>query len=370
MRIVEIIPLIAAGGAERFVVDLANDLSKRHEVTLCVLYDVDPIYQYIRRTISPSVNVVVLGKRLGPDIRMPSRLYTLLRKLRPDVVHTHLQAFSYVSIWATLFRQIRFFHTVHNDAFKEAPFRLERKFRAFFFARQLFQPVSISNHSRKSFVEAYGMVPEQINNGRSLPLKSVECGSVEKEVDAYKPSANSSVYVHLGRVEAQKNPLMLVEAFKRFLAKTGSDAILLLLGGRRDESLAEELEAAVQTCPSIYYLGAKENATDYLYAADFFCLSSLHEGLPISLLEAMAVGAVPVCTPAGGICSVIRDGENGILAEGFSSEDYQNALDRSAGLPNTEALIAQAKADFHENYEMGACALHYEALFHRALRSS
>jgi len=367
VKILEIIPLIAAGGAERFVVDLANDLSKRHEVTLCVLYDVDPVYQYIRRMVPPSVNVVALGKRLGPDIRIPFRLYTLLRELRPDVVHTHLQAFNYVSIWATLFRDISFFHTVHNDAFQEAQFGLERRLRAFFFARQLFRPVAISNHSRESFVEAYGIVPEQINNGRSVPVKSADFGSTEREVEAYKRSANTKVYVHLGRVEAQKNPLMLIEAFKRFLEETGSDAILLLLGGRRDESLAAAVEAEIRDCSSIHYLGAKKNATDYLYTADFFCLSSLYEGLPISLLEAMAIGAVPVCTLVGGIRSVLRDGENGILAEDCSCAAYQNALGRSASLTHPQALIAQAKADFHERYEMAGCASRYEALFQRAL---
>ena len=89
MKIFEYITQLGSGGGERFTVDLCNELSKRHEVILCVSHSLEASGFY-KDEISPRVRVVCLNKKKGFDWKLPFRIYKLIRKERPDVVHTHL----------------------------------------------------------------------------------------------------------------------------------------------------------------------------------------------------------------------------------------------------------------------------------------
>ena len=96
MKILEIIPQLSSGGGERFVVDLCNELSKEHDVTLMVLHSLDKVDFYLKE-VSNNVRVVSMNKRMGLDIGLLFRVYRYIRREKPDVVHTHLRAIMYIA---------------------------------------------------------------------------------------------------------------------------------------------------------------------------------------------------------------------------------------------------------------------------------
>lgn len=361
MKVLEVIPQMADGGAERFVLDLSNELSKRCQVTLCLLFDPKPEFKHLIEELDQSVKVVSCGKRPGFDFRVILRLFRELVNEAPDVVHTHVRALNYVSVLSLLFLRISFFHTVHNDAVKEARNVVGLWLRRFLFRIKRIKPVTISPGSLESFQAAYGFSTVMINNGRKFPEKTEVYSDVQREVQSLKVTPETAVYVHVGRVEIQKNQLMLVGAFKELVRD--ADAVLLLIGGKRGEDLWEQLQQAVGDEPRIFILGSKDNATDYLHAANFFCLSSVHEGLPISLLEAMACKALPVCTPVGGIPSVIKNGVNGVLSSSVDQDSYVAALQESIQSVDYEGLVAAASEFYLSNYTMETCGEQYSDLF-------
>lgn len=362
MKVLEIIPALLDGGAERFVIDLSNELCRDHELVLCFQFDADPAYQQMIDNLDATIRIVFLGKKLGVDLSQVVKIGRLLREERPDVVHSHLQSITYVSICSLLFRRIAFFHTVHNDAFKEVCYKWELGFRRFFFRRKLITPITISPDSKASFLAAYGLDAPMINNGRSTPVKTGLYENAKEEINTYKSTSQTKIYVHLGRVEAQKNQLMLINAFRRFQESVSADAVLLLIGSIRDQKLGEQLVGVLAEEKRIHYLGSRSNATDYLHCADFFCLSSLHEGLPISLLEAMACEATPICTPVGGIPSVIRNDESGILSQDTTEDSYVRALVRSYRKLDIPQLKANAKGIYQMRFSMDNCAAQYSTL--------
>ena len=73
--------------------------------------------------------------------------------------------------------------------------------------------------------------------------------------------------------------------------------------------------------PNVYFLGKVTNVSDYLLCADAFVLTSIFEGLPISLLEALSAGVIPVCTPVGGIINIVTK-NIGFLSEDVSKDAY------------------------------------------------
>jgi glycosyltransferase involved in cell wall biosynthesis len=107
----------------------------------------------------------------------------------------------------------------------------------------------------------------------------------------------------------------------------------------------------------VYFIGTVDNVVDYLLCSDIFCLSSKFEGLPISLLEAMSVGLISSCTPAGGITSVLNN-KYGYVSDNFSTDSYVKSLENS--ILNIKHISSQKLVDlFNNHYDMQICASNY-----------
>ncbi|RGJ63668.1 glycosyltransferase [Bacteroides stercoris] len=90
---------------------------------------------------------------------------------------------------------------------------------------------------------------------------------------------------------------------------------------QRKENFLQE-----QACDKIYFLGLKKNVGDYLKNSDAFALSSLNEAMPITLIEALACGCIPLSTPVSGSVDIIQNGKNGFLSKDFSVDSYITML--------------------------------------------
>ncbi|MEP6467604.1 MAG: glycosyltransferase family 4 protein [Parafilimonas sp.] len=118
---------------------------------------------------------------------------------------------------------------------------------------------------------------------------------------------------------------------------------------------------------NVHFLGKVTNVSDYLLCTDAFVLTSTFEGLPISLLEALSAGAVPVCTPVGGIINIVAK-NIGFLSTDISIEAFSNAL--RSYLNADEATINNLKQNgkdlYNKEFSMKTCAAKYDALYHSA----
>lgn len=337
-KIVEIIPQLNSGGAERFVVDLCNELVECHEVTLIVLFPLET-HGFYSKELDKKIKVLSLNKKLGKDLTLPFRLHIILKRERPQIVHTHLNAF-YYSLFSILFarnKKMKFFHTIHNDAFEEAPGKYGVRVKKALLRLNSFQPVTISQSSKNSFLNVYKRNSILILNGRSFEYKKDLNSETEKFFKRIRGgNDNKKILVNVARISAQKNQLSLVRNVMK-LNQEGFNVELLIIGSHLDKVITKQINEIKDS--KIHLLGEKENVIDYLKLSDAFCLSSLHEGLPISLIEALSVGLIPVCTPAGGIYDLIDHDEDGILANGFSESSYFDALLKFLKLTNEEADI-------------------------------
>ncbi|HTN36151.1 MAG TPA: glycosyltransferase [Arachidicoccus sp.] len=371
MKVLQIIPNISGGGAERFIVDLSNELLKEHSVSLVTLYkqNEDDIF---RKDLSDGVTTYTVNKKLGVDLTIPFRLLKLIKKINPDVIHNHLRSVNYLLPIIPFLGKIPIVHTIHNDAFKECPNARLRGIRRLFFIRRKIIPVAISGESLESFLMAYGKVePILIRNGRSLPLPSAQIETVYKEIESYKKDEQTRVIVNIGRLIPQKNQVMLVNAFKKLVKEFDVNATLIIIGGERNtiesEEIVRDLKIAEREMGNIHILGEKPNATDYLFAADYFCLPSIYEGMPITLIEAMAIGAIPICTAVGGIPEMISPLGDKLLFKEISANEMCNRL-KTIILESDDwhqIIKESAKKRFLKEYGIEKCAYEYNALYHK-----
>jgi len=360
MKILEIIPQLSSGGGERFTVDLCNELSRMgHEVVLVVLHRLDKVGFYLN-DVSKSVRVVSMNKRMGADLMLPFRIKKLVRQEKPDVVQTHLRGIVYDFVEVLRRSGVMHCHTVHNAASKEAGSGISAAIRKFCFRHHLSVPVTISEESLRSFVDYYGFSAPMIPNGRNVPRDLVVSEEVKTEIEGYKRTPQTRVLVCLARIDKVKRQTMLARIAKSLEEKY--DFTVLLIGRDSQSDLTEEIKSV--GCRCLHILGERHNPLEYLKAADAYCLCSSYEGAPISLVEALGTGCIPVCTPVGSIVNIVKDGTNGLLAADLTEEAYRAKIEELLQMPTArlKELSAAALASYSP-FSMTACAEKYVELF-------
>ena len=347
MRVVQLVFHLGAGGAEKFVTDLSNELSRQgHQVTVLMIRDASiPEFSYNLSFLSPAVRVRSLGLPTGFHPRQIPVVCKAVEDEHPEVVHCHLGVTPYIYRLSRKRKDIRFIHTIHSIPSFDIVHPLLRRMASRYYKRTI-TPVAISRTCCKLFEESYGFRAETIENGRDIPEKSGRFDEVSAMVDKMK----HPVFVHVARYAPEKNQRMLIESFKS-LAEEGQPFTLLLIGDGYGSDIRESADHDIR------FLGPCDNVCDYLRLADAFCLSSRVEGSPISLIEALGCGSTPVCTPA-----MISDGETGYLSAGFSREDYLAAIRRFIAAPiGRECLVRHYK----ERFTMERCASRYLELYQK-----
>ena len=356
MTIFEIIPHLQTGGGEKFVVDLTNKLSDMGcQCVLHTLYNPTP-EDILREYVSPAVRQYSFGKRVGIDLRTMFSIAKYIRHHRPDVVHLHLNAITYIILAALLCRKTKFFATIHSEASREAGTGINRAIRKLLFGFKLVTPITISAESELSFEKFYGYQSPMIENGCVEYYPSCEnCWSyLRQDVDL--------LFIHAGRIHGVKNQLMLVRAFDT-LIRAGYNVRLAIVGRVADDKMYESIKA--YESDKIVYIGEQSDVRQIMSVADGFCLSSLMEGMPITVIEAFSVGCIPICTPVGGCVNMIEDGVNGFLSADTSEQAYVAVLKKMiATTPQRRQEIAQRlKDEFTSKYSIDITAEKYLTIF-------
>lgn len=366
MKIIQIIPHLGSGGAERFVVDLSNELIRLgHKVVLLTFYDLEGKYGFYKNDISRSVKQISLHKSIGFSIKFIWQVINIVRCEKPDIIHSHVNSLQY-----TILPQIfmaKGVHTVHNEAHLEASGKMEVELRKFVFKYNLIQPVTISPESHDSFLAFYGKDAILINNGRAVDSTIAVSNEVRNEMSSFKKSERTRVIIQLARFQSQKNIPMMARVANRLYSE-GYDFALLFIGSTENKPIVDEVKSLMPPCAHI--LGERNNPLEYLKEADAFALSSLFEGMPISLLEALAVGAIPVCTPVGGIPNVVTDGDNGFLSLDNTENSYYEAMKRflETDMKSLNSMSEKAKKSFAP-FSMVECAGKYLQLYKNLLEN-
>lgn len=332
MRILHIHPAMRGGGIEAMICALANEMSKTDSVTVCSIFE--PTHSDVFwNKLSPDVRKCSLGKtRPGFSLKEIFSVLGLIRRGRFDVVNMHGMFVYYLLSVFLLHSRTKFFYTVHSDAVMENS-RWDRRILAvkrFCFRKQWVHPIVISNASQDSFRKLYCCGSILIHNG--IARQDVIASEVVSE---YRFSPQTVVFIHAGRIDTPKNQLVLCKVFKHLIAE-GEDVVLLIAGAKQRSDIYDSIEPYF--CDRIVYLGERSDVPQLMAASDAMCLPSLWEGLPVTLLESIAVGCVPICSDVGGISDVIVSGENGILSESPSEEDYCSSVRRFLAMSSADRL--------------------------------
>ena len=365
MRILEIVFGLNSGGAERFVVDLSNELSKTNEVILLALKedksnpDESLFYKF---DLSERVKYKNLGlPSTSYKISTMWQVYKEIKIVNPDVVHMHaagMPKFCYLANFL-LGKKMTFVQTIHNDINRGYSTAIYNFLHATLGRWNMVRFIAISDTNYQEQKKRYPhTMATCIVNGRAPMLSTEKLVDVRREIDSLRKTSNTIVVLHVARCNPQKNQMLLIDSFNTLIAK-GIDAILLVIGNGYDSELGTSLKTAAGS--NIYFLGTRKNISDYMANSDLFVLSSAFEGMPITIIEALLTGIPVVSTPVCGAIDAIN-GKNGILSKDFTTESYTAALSKVTG------NLAYYKTNAHRMktnspYTIKVCAEKYLEFF-------
>ena len=362
LKILEVVFALSSGGAERVVTDLCNDFAARgHEVTLLTILDLDrdPALSFGRSAISEKVKILQL-KTKYPTPAALFRLHRILKAEKPDIIHMHLNVLPYFFCFALKRSGCRFFHTLHSVASAACGYPLQRGINRWFYKTRRITPVTISKLCDESFQSFYELPAAAcITNGRNRPVPSAQEEEAATQIEELKLHADDLVFVQVGTLYKLKNQLASVRIFGE-LHRRKKHAVLLLIGKRCDAEYYDKLTEIMP--PNVHYLGERKNVADYLLHSDYFLMPSLYEGLPISLLEAMACGCIPICTAVGGIPDVVDNSTNGYLVPPEDEAALLSCVEKRLDAPE-KILPQDIVDDYLKRFDISRCADKYLQMF-------
>ena len=344
MKILHIHPSMAGGGIEAMICGLVNEMAKVHDVTLCTIFEPKK-EDVFENKLSSSVHRISLGKKIpGFSIKEIFDIYRCIRDGHYDVVHIHGFFYYYALAVFLLHKRVKFVYTIHSDAVKENTLWDKRfiRIKKYAFKKNYIHPVAISKESKRSFTAFYGLDSTLIYNG--IP-EYVALNNASK-LKEFRKTDKTKLFFHPGRISEPKNQVVLVKVFDR-LIKEGNDVVLLIAGQKQDMQIWSELEPYLNE--RIIYLGERSDVRDLLAESDAFCLPSIWEGMPVTLLEALSVGCIPICSPVGGIPEVVINGYNCFLSENSNENAYYKTLKEFINCPDVE--VKQIKQNCLETFK-------------------
>lgn len=167
--------------------------------------------------------------------------------------------------------------------------------------------------------------------GKKVQKKSVIIGNPISVPEQFRklPEQRLKEIVSVGRFTPEKNYTMLLRGFGR-VVKRNKDYVLKIYGKVDERLKLKELSNELGISDRVFFMGQVDNVLERIRNASVFVLSSISEGMPNALMEAMALGLPVVATdcPSGGPKQLIRDGENGLLVQNNNEEALAYAINR------------------------------------------
>lgn len=328
MNILICINSLVKGGAERVVANLANYLSSKDKVTIMTLTN----YQ-IQYELKSNIKIIPLDKKLKNSYNDKNKIYKLITKIprtlirinkmrknideqNPDIIISFLPETSFLTLYNKKKNKKKIIVTVRNDPKVEYSSKIYN-----FLMRKLYPKadgfVFQTNQAQEYFKGIISceskVIPNPINP--TYVKKSYE-GERKKEI------------VAVGRLTEQKNFPLLIETFS-ILTKKFDEYKLIIYGEGELRKKMEEMIQALNLKKRVFLPGVVDNLKDKIYESALFVLPSIYEGMPNSLMEAMALGLPVIATdcPCGGSRTLIKNNVNGKLIPVNSKIELKNAIE-------------------------------------------
>jgi len=296
LRVLLLAGVFEVRGSTATTVRLAEHLGDHGFDPLVVCSSAARLSEKVRRKVSilqyPGLSTRVIGHLVR---RLLARD---LKELPPVVIHAQSRRLASLGGWLALSWGCPLVVSVNEVVGDREPLRMPRA---------VSKVLAVSEAVRESLVDRGNMQAE----GVVVIPAGVDAAGVERLVGVLEPDHVPSIGT-AGPLEAVKGLPYFLGAAQKVLA-AGRDVEFLVAGAGPEEANLRRLAGELGIRGRVTFLPNRPDFSDALAAVDAFCLPSLQQGLGTIMLEAMSLGRPVIASDVGGVHSVVRDGETGLV---------------------------------------------------------
>jgi len=317
-----VLPTLGTGGSERVVLNLCLHLGPDYVPIVAAFRD-----GALRKEMtSAAIQVHVLNRRSGIDLTLIVKLARLIRSHHARIVNTHHFVSLFYAFWAARLTRIPIIHTEHSKWEMEALTPSWNWWFSFFLNRiDLVSAVSKITYAH--IKEIYNVEEKRLAlvlNGIDVNLfKKGREKTISRESLGLRPQ--DIVFGTVGNLRKEKNQELLIRALA-IMKDRGRSFKALFIGDGPCRSDLKMLATELGVEKQVIFLGIRSDVPRLYGLFDIYCLTSRFEGLPLTLLEAMAAGIPVIGTDVLGIREVIRNNENGLLVPDDEPKQLAKAI--------------------------------------------
>jgi len=301
------------------------------------------------------------------------KIVRILREQHPDLIHTHTSKGGVIGRIAARQAKIRrIVHTVHGFGFHDLSNPIRKHLVIYierFLGRFTDKLICVSQEIFQSAL-AYRFVPpdKAICIPNSIDLSRFDPDKLTGDLfDKFNLTKDATVIGMVGRLDAHKDPITFVNA-ATYILKEFPDIKFILIGDGPLRATLEQTVRSLQIHNSIIFAGWSQDVPSLLNDIKIFVLTSLREGLPLTIIEAMAMAKPVVATDIIGNREVVVNGETGFLVPPKDPEGLASAVMRLLRNPELMAEMGRAgRKRAVENYDVKLMVKNTEAVYRQII---
>ncbi len=350
-RVLFVIPTLGGGGAERVFLHILRHLDRKKFSPKVVLFEKKG---ELLSDLPSDIEVIALKDTEGVYktygtvfLKLTRRISKVFRTEKPDIVLSFMWYTNFVTLLGRMLSRVRC-RVVISERYSLSP-SFEGKLVEFLrrMTIRLFYPRAdnIIVNSKEMGRQIVKLSRVSVNKVTVIynPVDTVRVLHLGKEkVDHPWFHDGLPIIIGIGRLSRQKGFDYLIHAI-RLLAVQGKDCRLVLLGTGTEENNLKKLASDLGIAERVEILGFQQNPYLFLARSTVFVLSSLYEGFPNVLLEALALGTPSIATrcPTGPE-ELVTDGVNGILIPPADKHALASALEKLLSDNTLRAQLSDA----------------------------
>ncbi len=364
IRVLYAIGQLSTGGAELQLIQLATHLDRaRFTPIVCSLSECVPHAAQLR---AEGIQVITLPRKMDPDLTRLWRLPQVLRRYRPDLIHSYLFV---ANAWARLAGRLLSLPVVISE--RNTLTQKGRGHRIVDRALAGWATLLIANSraGAQLAIARREIAPDRvvtIHNGIALErfAHTRDGREVRKE---FGLGPSDPLVGVVARLAPQKGHHTLLQAMARVVESLPSARLLCVGDGPlRDELRREASRLGLER--TALFVGQRADIPDLVAAMDVVVLNSEWEGLPNAIVEAMAASRPVVATRVGGIPEIVVDGDTGLLVPPADPTAVAGALLTLLREPEMAAAMGRrGRARVEEHFSLERMVADTEAIYERLL---
>jgi len=307
------------------------------------------------------------------DISVVGKLYALCRRLEVRVWHSHEYKSNIIGLIVARWLGLKLVSTIHG--WVELSPKLNFFYKLDLWALRRFDRVVVVSQDLYEYCLSKGFDKSRlrlIQNGIETQHYRRHCrpGAARQRYVREGATTHSSDHLvigTLGRLSEEKGLHILIQAFAQ-ISRTNSDIELWIGGEGKERTALEKLVERSGIGERVHFLGHISEPVELYECFDIFCLPSLREGLPNTVLEALAMEVPVIATAVGGVPAILHDGVDSRLVTPESSEALEAALRELIDDPDMRLRLAVSgrqlvEREFDFGVRMNKMIAVYDELF-------